>query len=463
MPWSRSRLTRAVYAFLPRGGVLLSALLFGSYGMGLLRDRIFARTFGAGTELDAYNAAFVLPELLLDVLVQAGLAAPFIPIFLRLRSSEDPESADHFARAVLTAGVVVMGSAAVVMFVFADATTAVIAPDFSVEQRALYVPLFRVMLVTPILFAASLTLGEVLLAEQRFFWYGLPPLLYNGGIIIGTLLFSGPLGIYGPAIGAVLGAALHLGSRFIGLRGSSFRIGFGWRAPTESLREFARLMAPKMVSHPVEPMTFLFFTRVASGLAVGSVTVVSYARNFQSVPVSLVGVAFSLAAFPALSTLHATGDRRGFVRLLARNLVTITLITTLAAVGVAVIGEAAIRILLGGGEFKEADVVRTGTVLAAFAISIPFESATHLLSRAIYATEHTLLQVLSSLAGLAITIGATLAMVDGAGIIAIPLGFGIGQAAKVVLLSAGVLLRLRAWPSAGAFHSGGNEPQGLHR
>lgn len=444
------RVMRTVAAYLPRGGLLLTVLLFGSYLMGLLRDRIFAQTFGAGAELDAYNAAFVLPELLLDVLVEAGLAAPFIPIFLRLRSEDHSGRADDFARAILTAAVAVMGTAAVLMFVFADATTSLIAPGFSGEQRDLYVSLFRLMLVTPILFAASLTLGQVLLAEQRFFWYGIPPLLYNGGIIIGTLLFSGAVGIYGAAIGAVLGAVLHLGSRFIGLRKSAFRIGFGWSAPAESLREFVRLMLPKMVSHPVESMTFLFFTNIASGLAAGSVTVVSYARNFQSVPVTLIGVAFALAVFPSLATAHARGDRSGFLRMVGRNLVSVTLITTAAAVVMALIGETAIRVLLGGGRFDEEDIVRTGAVLAVFAISVPFESVTHLLSRAIYATEHTLLQVLASLAALAVTIGATIALLPEAGIIAIPLGFGIGQIAKVLLLALALAVRMqRGWPAGG--------------
>ena len=220
---------------LPRGAALLSALIFASYVLGLVRDRIFARTFGVGAELDAYNAAFVLPELLLDVLVEAGLAAPFIPIFLQLRSGPDRAAADRFARAVLTGAVAVMGVAAVVMFVFAEATTAFIAPGFDGAQAEQYVSLFRVMLVTPILFAASLTLGQVLLAEQRYFWYGIAPLLYNGGIVLGTLAFSDSLGIYGPAIGAVIGAAIHLGSRFIGLRGSEFRIGFEWEGRTPPL------------------------------------------------------------------------------------------------------------------------------------------------------------------------------------------------------------------------------------
>jgi len=429
--------------FLPPGAALLSALIFGSYVMGLVRDRIFARTFGAGSELDAYNAAFVLPELLLDVLVEAGLAAPFIPIFIQLRSQGDGAEGDRFARTILTGAVTIMGVAAALMFIFAEATTSFIAPGFGGEQRELYVSLFRVMLVTPILFAASLTLGQVLLAEQRFLWYGIAPLLYNGGIIIGTVAFSDALGIYGPAIGAVIGATIHLVSRFIGLRGSRFRIGLGWEGGTPAVREFVRLMVPKMVSHPVEPMTFLFFTAVASSLAAGSVTAVSFARNFQSVPVSLVGVAFALAVFPALSTAFATGDRRGFLRLLWTNLASITVVTVAAAIGLIVVGELAIRVLLGGGAFDDRDVALVATTLAAFALSVPFESISHLLSRAIYATRHTILQVLASLAGLGVTVGATLLLVDGAGIVAIPLGFAIGQAVKTALLAVALAIRLR--------------------
>lgn len=439
---------------LPEGAALLSVLIFGSYVLGLVRDRIFARTFGAGAELDAYNAAFVLPELLLDVLVEAGLAAPFIPIFLALRSGGDRREADRFARTILSGAVLVMGVAAVVMFVFAEFTTALIAPGFGPAERALYVDLFRVMLVTPILFAASLTLGQVLLAEQRFFWYGIAPLLYNGGIIVGTVLLAGRIGIYGPAIGAVLGAAIHLGSRFVGLRGSAFRLGMEWRFRTEPVREFVRLALPKMVSHPVEPVTFLFFTAVASSLVAGSVTAVSFARNFQSVPVSLVGVAFALAVFPALSRAQADGDRARFLRLVRTNLLSIGALTVAAAIGLLLVGEIAIRVLLGGGAFDAEDVALTASALAAFALSVPFESIAHLLSRAIYATRHTLLQVLAALAGLGITVAATAALVDGMGVVAIGLGFAIGQAAKVGLLAIALLVRLRGFSDRRAASSG---------
>jgi putative peptidoglycan lipid II flippase len=437
----------ALARFLPAGGVLLSVLLFGNYAMGQLRDRIFAQTFGAGGELDAYNAAFVLPEILLDVLVASGLAAPFIPIFLQLRG-EEAARANRFGQTILTGAVLVMTAVSAVLFVFAPQTTALIAPGFvdDPQQQELYTNLFRVMLITPIIFAASLSVGDVLLAERRFFTYGIAPLLYNAGIIIGTVAFSGAVGIYGAAIGAILGALLHLGIRLIGLRGTGFRPTVRLES-TPAVGEFVRLMLPKMISHPVEPMTFLFFTAVASTLAEGSVSSVSFARNYQSAAVSIVGVGFALAAFPTLSTAYAAADRRGFLRALFGNLTTILTLTTAAAIVLFALSTFIVDFFLGGGAFDAEDVATTALILSAFTISIPLESVTHLQSRAIYATHHTLLQVFSSLGGFAVTVVATLLLVPSTGIVAIPLGFAIGQAVKVVLLAISLAVRLRAFPS----------------
>jgi putative peptidoglycan lipid II flippase len=434
----------AIARFLPGGAVLLSALTFGSYLMGLVRDRIFARTFGAGAELDAYNAAFVLPELTLDVLVASGLAAPFVPIFLQLRRDEGHAGAEAFGQTIFSAAVLVMGAAAVVMFVLAPQTASFIAPGFAAGQRDLYVALFRTMLVTPVIFAASLALGEVLLAERRFLAYGIAPLMYNAGIVVGTVALSDRVGIFGPAIGAVLGAVLHLGVRLWGLRRSRFSVRPRLAVRTRAVGEFVRMMLPKMAGHPIEPATFLYFTAVATTVGAGSVTSVSFARNFQSVPVSLVGVAFSVAAFPALAAAYAAGERRRFLRILTANLVTVSLLTAAAAVALFAVSSVAIGVLLGGDAFDAAAVARTSVVLSAFAISVPFESLTHLLSRAIYATRHTLLQVVSSLAGLGVTVVATAVITPRIGIAGIPLGFAIGTAAKVVLLGIVLAWRLAA-------------------
>ena len=279
----------ATARLLPQGAILLAILTFAAYAAGLVRDRVFARTYGAGTELDAYNAAFVLPELLLDVLVASGLTAPFVPVFTTLRG-RDPDAAPRFAQTVLTLAILVMAAGSLILLLLAPASAAIIVPGFDAQEQALYVELFRIMLLTPILFAASIALGEVLVAERRFVYYALAPILYNAGIAGGTLLLHDSLGIKAAAWGAVIGAALHLGIRVVGMLGSTVPLRLRLDVRMPAVREFVRLMIPKMVSHPIEPLTFLFFTAVASTLAAGSVSSVSFARNFQSVPVALIGV-----------------------------------------------------------------------------------------------------------------------------------------------------------------------------
>ncbi len=433
-PTSRLRRARTLFlTLIPVGAIVLSVLTLAGYVMGLVRDRVFAHTFGASGELDAYNAAFVLPELALDVLIAGGLVAPFVPIFTGL-ATEAGREAREFGRTILTYAVVVMAIAAGLLAIFAPQTAAFIAPGFQGAQRDLYISLFRLMCVTPVIFAASIVLGEILVAERRFFWYGLAPLFYNGGIVVGTLLFADRYGIYAAAIGAVVGSLAHLGIRLVGISRTSFRprVRLGLRA--KGLAEFVRLMIPKMVSHPIEPLTFLFFTALASTLVPGSVSSVSFARNFASVPVSLIGASFAIAAFPALSVQFARGDRRGFGRTFGTTLLSITVITVVGAAVLFVIAESAIRLLLGGGAFDEEDITRTGMVLALFAIAVPLESLTHLLSRAVYATHETLLPSIASVVGFIVTVAVAESLLP-SGIVAIPASFAAGMAVKLAILA----------------------------
>jgi putative peptidoglycan lipid II flippase len=426
--WIRALTAR----FLPQGAVLLAILTFASYGAGLVRDRIFARTYGAGPELDAYNAAFILPELALDVLVASGLAAPFVPVFTSLRR-ENAAVAIRFAQTVTTLVILVISVACLLLLLLAPATVGLIAPGFDAENRARYLDLFRMMLVTPIVFAASIALGEILVAERRFLFYALAPILYNVGIIAGTVLLHDRIGIMAAAVGAVIGAFLHLGIRVVGMLRSSVPMRPCLDLHMPALREFLRLMVPKMLSHPIEPLTFLFFTNIATTLAAGSVSSVSFARNFQSVPVALFGVSISLAAFPALSAAWAAGDRSGFRRQVRTSATTITVLAVAAAVGLFVVGPLLVEVLLGGGAFDAEDVRLTASVLAAFALAVPFDALGHLTARGLYATHNTVQPVLASLAGFVVTIVVTLALVEPAGVLAIPLGFAAGTAVRTGL------------------------------
>jgi putative peptidoglycan lipid II flippase len=431
---------------MPAGALLLATLTFASYLMGLVRDRAFARTFGAGSDLDIYNAALVLPELVLDVLVLAGLTAAFVPVLLRIER-DDPARGASFARTVVTASSLLVAAAVVVLFLLAPWTVGIVAPGFDDAQAALYTQLFRQMCLSSLVFAVSFALGELLVARQRFLAYGVAPLLYNLGIVAGALVLAPSMGIEGVAIGTLIGALLHLGVRVAGVVRTGFRYRPLLELRTGEFGEFLRLSVPRALAQPVEAVTFLYFTRVASGMAEGSVSSVSFARNFQSVPVSLIGIAFSVAAFPILSRAAASGDRTWFGRVARDNIVVIGVLSAIAGLALAVVAEVAIRMLLGGERFDEQDVALTATLLVVFAISVPLESLSQVLARAVYATRHTILPVVASLAGLGVIV-ATVELLRGSeGLVAVPIAFAAGMAVRVAILLGTLAWRIRILPS----------------
>ncbi|MEA2025996.1 MAG: lipid II flippase MurJ, partial [Chloroflexota bacterium] len=277
----------------------------------------------------------------------------------------------------------------------------------------------------------------------RFLTYGLAPVMYNAGIVLGTIVLSPQLGILGAAIGTVIGALMHLGVRILEILRTDFRYRPSLAIRARGFREYVRLAIPKAIAQPIEPMTFLFFTSVASTLAVGSISSVSFARNFQSVPVALIGIAFAVTAFPVMSAAAAAGDRKRFTRLVVTNLITITVLTVGAAIGLYLVGGFAIELFLGGEAFDADDVARTSLLLGAFALSVPLEAATHLLARAIYSTRNTILPVIASVTGLIVTVGAVNLLLDEHGIVALPLGFAAGLTGKVAVLAVALVFRVR--------------------
>jgi putative peptidoglycan lipid II flippase len=412
--------------------------------MGIIRNRVFANVYGADVELDAYNAAFRIPEVALDVLVAAGLAAPFVPIYSRLRHDDgNDRSANEFGQTILTGAVGLMTVASIVLFLAAPLLPDLVVKGFDAPTRDLYVQLLRINCVAQILFAASFALGEILVADRKFAFYAFAPILYSAGIILGTALFGAKYGIVATAWGAVVGAGAHLAIRAIGTTRTSFRIRPRFAIHTAAFAEFIRLMVPRMFSVAIEPLTLIFFTGVAAGLGAGAVSSLNFGLDYQVLPVSLIGVAFSLAVFPVLSSSFADGDGQGFRAVLRRNVETIAILTTFSAIAIFILAGPLVEVLLGGGRFGPDDVARTSAVVAAFALSIPFDALAYPLSRGLYATHDTLRQVIASFVGLGAVIAATTVLLGPLGILAIPFGYAIGMIVKDILLATFLVTRVR--------------------
>jgi len=432
---------------IPAGSFVLGVTTLVSYGMGLMRDRIFAQTFGASRTLDAYNAAFLLPDLLFNILIASGIAAAFVPIFLDIFNS-DKQKAHEYTNSVISGATSLMIFSAIVLFIFADSIAFLAAPGFPKEDLVLVAKILRILSISPILFGVSNAIGAMLVAKKRFLFYGLSPVIYNLGIIGGTLLLAPKFGIIGVAIGTVMGAFLHLTVRGIDAFYSGFKFKPNFKFKTPEFKKTVKLMIPKMFGHPVELAMFWGFTIIASGLATGSVVVLSFARNFQSVPVSLIGITFSTTAFPVMAKAISDHSPDEFKKSLKQSFWLILCGSTLAAIATFFIREPLIRIILGGGAFDEEAIMRTATMLGLFTLAIPTESLRHLLARAFYATKNTVIPVVMSILGLIIAIGGGYLLLPTFEILAIPLAFFAASLIELIFLIILLPRRLKKFTSA---------------
>ena len=425
-----------------RGATLLTVLTFVSYVLGLGRDMLFARVFGASRLLDIYNSAFIIPDLLLNIFVAGALTAAFVPVFTRLYARNEDAEAEKVATTMLVAAPVILIILAIPVFIFMPRLADLVAPGFAFEDKELLVLMARLLLLSPIIFAISNTIGNILISFERFWGYGLAPIFYNIGIIIGIPLAKvfGPLGLIE---GVVIGALMHLGVRYADIAKSRIRWRFPvqWRHP--EFRKILKLMIPRMAGQPIEQITFFIFTNMASTLAVGSIVVLSFARNFQSVPVSLFGIAFSTAVFASLSKKAALGDRVGFLYHLRETAKALGIMTGLSAVFFFFFGEWIVRLFLGGGRFVEADVIRTGKMLAIFAFAIPAEGFMHLIARSFYALKDTWTPLLITLPGLVLIAILAKVLVPFMSLDALPLSYFLVLTAEVGILTIILLKKLR--------------------
>ena len=414
-----------------KGSAILAFTALASNLLGLLRDRLLAHSFGASRVLDAYNAAFIMPNLLLNIFVAGALSAAFVPIFTEITSHKEKTDTSDFTNSVLNSSVLIILITGLLAFVFAPQLSNWLVPGFSTESKVLFVKLTRLLLLSPLIFAVSNTIGSILISEERFFWYGLSPAVYNIGIIGGTVFLAGRFGIQGVIMGAIGGALLHLISRLIGL-GRQY-----WRYRPQikidaHFKKYLRLMLPKMAGQPIEQVMFLGFTIIASTIGTGAIVVLNIANNFQTVPVAIIGITFALTAFPILAKIAAQNNKKGFIDETIFTAKAILITTAPVAALMYFFSRPIIAILIGGGAFDQHAINITAVTLAVFTPSIVTESVNHLLARAFYALKNSATPTLIALGGLIITLVSGYFLAGKFGVPGLALGFFLGSIFKIL-------------------------------
>jgi len=416
-------------AFIISTAYLLSRLL------GLLRDRLLIAHFGKGATLDAYNAAFRLPELLFTLLVSGAFAVAFIPVFSEQLEKGERDTAWRITSSLLN--LLVLGTAAggIIIGIFADPLTSLLAPGFDAGRHALAVDLTRLMLITPILFAISSVLGSVQQSFNRFLVFAFAGVFYNLGIIAGILWLAPKFSIYGVAWGIIIGVALQALLQIVGLHGLGYKYRPVIDLRLKGVQQTLKLMFPRSLDQGIDQVHYGVETIIGSLLPQGSITTFTLASNLKNVPLALITSSITTAVFPRLAAHAASGAREELIKVYVQTARLILFLVIPSAAFMVVARGYIVRLLYGFGD------AATASTLGWFAGTVVFTSLFLLISRIFFAMQDTRTPLYLSLASIPTNIILSFALSQMFGVRGLAMGASIVALLETVSML--VVLHLR--------------------
>ncbi|HEU5121270.1 MAG TPA: lipid II flippase MurJ [Candidatus Saccharimonadales bacterium] len=387
---ANKRLTIQLAAALLAGSTFISSLL------GLYRERLlnglYYDTYKVG--LDAYTVAFTIPDFMFFILVSGALSVTFIPVFNQRLATGNKRSAWELSSSLINFMALITLVASVLIIIFADPIVRyIVGPGLDESGRALAVSMMRVIAVNPFLFAIATVIASMQQAVGRFTFYTLAPMIYNIGIIIGAQFFTNGInifgwqvfegGIMGVALGVVLGSILQLLVSTIGLVGLGFDYDFKifWR--NKGFRQVLRLLPARSLDQGADYLNGIVEINIASRMAAGTIRAYQQATMLHMVPINLIGVAISTAAFPKMTERLSQGRPDLFKKELQAVLrVIIWLALPVATIAFFARGYL-VNFIENGG-----DPLMAG-LLGSLVVAILFRSIYHIAARSFYAQQDT--------------------------------------------------------------------------
>ncbi|MBP8591511.1 hypothetical protein KBI33_03570 [Candidatus Shapirobacteria bacterium] len=367
--------------------MLASALL------GILRDRLlYARFFASSPqELDAYNAAFKIPDLLFQLLITGSISAAFIPLFSQALEKKNSQKAQKIASSLFSFLLLSFLVLAVVLFIFAKPLSGLITSGFSPDQINLMAKLTRLLLAAQFFLVISNFLTAVLHAHQYFLPSALSPIFYNLGIILGVIFLSPVLGIYGPTIGVILGTILHFAIQLPLFKRLNFPLTFSFGdllSPENKKTIF--LMIPRSLALVISEFEAIITIYLATTLGEGVLSLFYLAQHLAQLPVRLLGASVGQAALPILSR-QASNQQSGasFGPLSASLLTQIVFFALPVGALFLILRVPLVRLAFGAQEFPWEATLLTGKVLAVLTISIFTQTLNEILRRYFYVFKDT--------------------------------------------------------------------------
>ena len=406
---ANAKLSIKAAAILLASSTLVSALL------GIFRDRLlnsyYLKTYPTG--IDAYTAAFTIPDFMFFILTSGALAVSFVPVFNERLMKGNKKSAWELSTSLLNFLALITLIASVLIMVFADPLVRyVVGPGLDESGTILAVNMMRVIAINPFLFSISTVIASIQQALGRFVFYALAPAMYNIGILLGITVFTGGInifgwqifegGIMGVAIGVVFGAVLQLIVSLIGLFGFGFDYNFKINRKNQGFKNVLKLLPARSLDQGIDYINTLVSTNLSSRMGAGVLRSFQQANTLHQMPVSLIGVAISTAFFPQLTEELGRGDKAKFqdsFRTALRMIIWIALPVSLIAFFAR---GYIVNFIMNGGDMLIA------TILGTFIVAIFAQSIFHIASRGFYAYQDTKTPLIVSIVAIGATIGLSI-------------------------------------------------------
>jgi putative peptidoglycan lipid II flippase len=362
--------------------------------LGLAREQICAALFGGGGAMDAFTAAFRIPNLLRDLFAEGALSTAFVTTFSKTIARSGDAAAWRLANKVATLTLVVLGSICVAGMVFSSQLVSVIAPGFDPQKAALTAQLTRIMFPFIVMVSMAALVMGMLNAKSVFGMPAMASSFFNIGSIVGGVTLGawidpgfGPRALVGLAIGTLLGGALQFAVQLPPLSQLGYRYAADFRWRDQGVSAILRLMGPSVIAASTTQFNVLVNSMFASTLGDGAIFWLAIAFRLMQLPLGLFGVALGTVTLPLLSRLVVAGQMAAFRAELARAMRLMFLLTVPSTIGLMMLAEPIISVLYQHGKFDAHEAAQAGGALRFYAIGLAGYAALKVLVNAFYALD----------------------------------------------------------------------------
>ncbi len=369
---------------------LLGFFAFMSQLLALVRDRLLAANFGAGRELDIYYSAFRIPDFIFVTVASLVAISVLVPFIIE-KVNVSEEEGKKFISNIFSFFFLLIFFVSALVFILVPYLVPAIFKGFSADNFPELITLTRILLLSPILLGLSNFFGSITQVYKRFIIYSISPLVYNSGVIFGILFLYPRFGLIGLTYGVILGALLHLIIQipFVVKQGM-FPVLFSAKyLDFKEIKRVVSISIPRTFTLGIAQITTIFLIALATFMKEGSVAIFNFSINLQSVPLSIIGVSYSIAAFPTLVKFFSTGQKDKFVNQIiisARHIIFWSIPVSILFI---VLRAQVVRTILGAGEFSWSNTRLTAAALALFAFSALAQGLILLFVRGHYAMGDT--------------------------------------------------------------------------